>query len=33
MLACVKGFKETVEMLLEAGAKPNAKDNFGGTAM
>lgn len=33
MLACVKGFKDTAEVLLEAGADPNAKDAFGGTAM
>lgn len=33
MLACVKGFKESVQLLLEAGADPNKKDAFGGTAM
>ena len=33
MLACVKGFRETVQLLLEAGADVNAKDAFGGTAM
>lgn len=33
MLACAKGFRETVQLLLEAGASVNAKDNFGGTAM
>lgn len=33
MLACVKGFRETVKLLLEAGANANAKDAFGGTAM
>jgi ankyrin repeat protein len=33
MLACVKGFKESVQLLLEAGANPNKRDTFGGTAM
>jgi ankyrin repeat protein len=33
MLACVKGFRETVQLLLEAGADVHAKDAFGGTAM
>eukprot|EP00887_Chlorella_sp_A99_P005048 scaffold4.g5048.t1 len=43
MLACVKGFAETAELLLAAGAQasacsrpaagPNTKDAFGGTAM
>lgn len=33
MLACVKGFQETVQLLLEAGAVVNLKDAFGGTAM
>lgn len=33
MLACAKGFRETVQLLLQAGASVNAKDNFGGTAM
>lgn len=33
MLACVKGYRETVQLLLEAGADCNARDAFGGTAM
>ncbi len=33
MLACVKGFGEAALLLLEAGAQPNSKDAFGGTAM
>ena len=33
MLACVKGYAETAELLLSAGADPNAKDAFSGTAM
>ena len=33
MLACGKGFRETVQLLLEAGAQVNLKDGFGGTAM
>ena len=33
MLACVKGFREAVQLLLEAGAAVNAQDAFGGTPM
>ena len=33
MLACVRGYREAVQLLLEAGAACNAKDAFGGTAM
>lgn len=33
MLSCVKGFRDSAQLLLEAGADPGAKDTFGGTAM
>ena len=33
MLSCVKGFRDSAQLLLEAGASPQAKDAFGGTAM
>lgn len=33
MLSCVKGFRDSAHLLLEAGARPGATDAFGGTAM